>query len=276
MGSHRSATTTRWRSLTVLVSLLAACDRNGSDLVLVGTVERTLIEMVAPVSETLIDLPAGRGQRVHTGDVLAQLDPSIAEAEVAGAEARLAGARTAQATAANEFERVTGLRRAHVASEQDLERAQLARDEAAARLREAQAVLAAAVHRLDELVLRAPVDGTVDQTPFDPGERVPAGGVVSVLLDAGAPWVRVWVPEQRASVIHLGLTAQVTIDGIATPLVGRVDDVAREPAFTPHFALTERDRVHLVYEARVVLPDAPPDLRPGLPAEVRITLERAS
>ena len=43
MGSHRSAATTRWRSLTVLVSLLAACDRNGGDLVLVNTVERALI-----------------------------------------------------------------------------------------------------------------------------------------------------------------------------------------------------------------------------------------
>ena len=276
MGSHRSAATTCWRSLTVLVSLLAACDRSGGDLVLVGTVERTLIEMVAPVSETLIDLPAGRGQHVRAGDVLAHLDPSVVEAEVAAAEARLAGARTAQATAANEFERVMGLRRAHVAAEQDLERAQLARDEAAARLREAQAALGAARHRLDELVLRAPVDGIVDQTPFDRGERVPAGGVVAVLLDASAPWVRVWVPEERASAMRLGLAAQVRIDGIATPLVGRVIDVAREPAFTPHFALTERDRVHLVYEARVVLTDAPPELRPGLPAEVRIALERVS
>ena len=276
MGSRRSAPMMRWRSLAVLASLLAACDRNGGDLVLVGTVERTLIEMVAPVSETLTRLPASRGQRVRAGDVLAQLDPSVAEAEVAGAEARLAGARTGQATAANELQRVTGLRRARVSSEQDLERAQLAHDEAAARLREAQATLGAARHRLDELVLRAPVDGIVDQTPFDPGERVPAGGVVVVLLDAGVPWVRVWVPEQRASAMRLGLAAQVRIDGIATPLVGRVDDVAREPAFTPHFALTERDRVHLVYEARVALSDAPPELRPGLPAEVRIALEPAS
>jgi hypothetical protein len=48
MGSHRSAATTHWRSLTVLVSLLVPCDRNGGALVLVGTVERALIEMVAP------------------------------------------------------------------------------------------------------------------------------------------------------------------------------------------------------------------------------------
>jgi HlyD family secretion protein len=267
----------RWRSIAVLVTLVVGgCGGDAGDLLLVGTVERTLVELVAPVSETLIELRAGRGQRVRAGEVVARLDPTLTEAEVAAAEARLAGALTAQATAANEFERLLGLRRARVASEQDLERAQLARDEAAARLREAQAMLAAARHRLDELVLRAPTDGVVDQTPFDPGERVPAGGVVSVLLESGVPWVRVWIPERRAAAVPLGLAAQVTIDGMPAPLTGKVIDVAREPAFTPHFALTERDRVHLVYEARVALPDAPPELRPGLPAEVRLALGPAS
>ena len=58
-------------------------------------------------------------------------------------------------------------------------------------------------------------------------------------------------------------------------LRGSVLDVAREPAFTPHYALTERDRVHLVYEARVRLLDAPPGLRPGLPAEVEISAQPA-
>ena len=51
--------------------------------------------------------------------------------------------------------------------------------------------------------------------------------------------------------------------------------MAREPEFTPHYALTERDRVHLVYETRVRLQDAPPGLRPGLPAEVEILAQRA-
>jgi HlyD family secretion protein len=45
-------------------------------------------------------------------------------------------------------------------------------------------------------------------------------------------------------------------------------DVAREPEFTPHYALTERERVHLVYEARVAIEDSPTTLRPGIPAEV--------
>jgi hypothetical protein len=47
-------------------------------------------------------------------------------------------------------------------------------------------------------------------------------------------------------------------------------DISREPEFTPHYALTERDRVHLVYETRVRIENAPPQLRPGVPAEVTV------
>jgi len=262
--------------VAALVLLACACGRDDGDLLLTGTVERTLVELAAPVSETLVELHVERGQHVQAGALIARLDPTLADAEVAGAEARLAGARSAAAIAANDLERFTGLRQAHVAAQHDFEGAQLVRDEAAARLREAESLLAASRHRVEERTLRAPVAGIVDQLPFDVGERVPAGGVVCVLLDAADPWVRVWIPEQRVARVQPGLAAVATIDGIGRPLAARVLDVAREPEFTPHFALTERDRVHLVYEARIALPDAPPDLRPGLPAEVRLAVGPAS
>ena len=96
----------------------------------------------------------------------------------------------------------------------------------------------------------------------------PAGGVVVVLLQDGDPWVRVWVPQERAAAIGPGMRAHITIDGIAGMLTGSVLDVSREPEFTPHYALTERDRVHLVYETRIRIHDAPATLRPGMPAQV--------
>ena len=114
----------------------------------------------------------------------------------------------------------------------------------------------------------SPVDGVVDQIPFDAGERIPAGGVVVVVLDAAPPWVRVWLPAGRVAQVSPGTPARVRIHGVAGTFAGGVIDVAREPEFTPHFALTERDREHLVYETRVLLDGAPAPLRPGIPAEV--------
>jgi HlyD family secretion protein len=249
---------------------VAACAAPTEQLILVGTVERTLVELVAPVSETLVEVRVQRGQTVRQGEVLARLDPTLADADVAHAEAALAGAKTGLLTAGHELDRLTRLHRARISALQDLERAELGRDEARARLHEADARLAAARHRRDDLTLVSPVDGIVDQIPFDPGERVPAGGVVVVVLDAADPWVRVWLPEPSLAHVRPGMPADARVDGLTTILHGRVLDVAREPEFTPHFALTERDRVHLVYETRIRLENAPTGLRPGIPVEVRI------
>jgi HlyD family secretion protein len=250
--------------------LLAACADDSGELRLVGTVERTQIELVAPISETIVAILAERGERVEKGRILVELDATFARADVARADAAIASARTAEHVAGAELERARRLRRSRVASEQDLDRARLQRDEAAARLRDAEAQLDAARKHLSDLFLATPVDGVLDQLPFDPGERVPAGAVLAIVLGDALPWVRVWIPEQSFVRVLPGTPAEVHIDGIAEPLRGSVLDVSRDPEFTPHYALTERDRVHLVYETRVRLLDAPAQLRPGVPAQVLI------
>ncbi len=260
---------------TVALVVGAGCDDGTVELELVGTVERTLVELVAPAAETIVAVHKARGDRVAAGEPIVQLDTTYASAEVARAEAALAGARTGEAVAKPELARARRLRRDRVASEQALDRARLAYDEAEARLREAQALLTAARKRIADLALTAPVPGVVDQIPFDAGERVPAGAVVGVVLADGKPWVRVWVPEGAYVRVLPGTPAEIRIDGFERSLQGSVLDVSREPEFTPHYALTERDRVHLVYEARVLIEDAPDSLRPGVPAEVTILAPEA-
>jgi HlyD family secretion protein len=258
------------RGWLLIACLLAACGGNPEDLLLVGTVERTLVELTAPASEPIVSLDVQRGQRVSKGDTLVQLDKTYALAEVARAEANVAAARTAVFVAHEELERVQKMRRTSVASQQQLERAELSSDEAQARLREAEALAVAAEKRTRDLDLVSPVDGVVDQLPFDVGERVPVGSVLVVVLADGKPWVRVWVPETSYVWVLPGTPAEIQIDGIQGVLHGRVLDVARESEFTPHYALTERDRGHLVYETRVEIEDAPATLRPGMPARVQI------
>jgi HlyD family secretion protein len=249
-----------------------ACRSADPDLVLVGTVERTLVEVVSAVHEEIVAIAVARGEPVAAGAVLARLDTTFAEADVAGVEAELAAAQTAVAVARHDDERLVELCLSGVASEQDCERARLSRDEAAARLRAAEARLAAAKKRLQDHTAVAPVAGVVDQLPFDRGERVAAGSVLAVLLADGSAWARVWIPERAIALVRPGMAAEVRIDGLGAPLRGRLLDVAREPEFTPHFALTERERTHLVYEARVEIESPAAGLRPGAPAEVRVPL----
>lgn len=258
--------------VVVLVAVSIAGCGGGDVYHLAGSVERTILEITAPVPEVVVEIPVQRGSRVEAGAVIVRLDSQVAQAELRAFEAALAAAQAALTEAEREFNRTAELNRRKVASAQQLDRARRARDEAVAVVAEKEARIAQASKRLDDLTLRSHAAGVVDQLPFEEGERVPAGGIVAVVQTDEAPWVRVWLPARAVAGATAEAEAEVRVEGLGGEINGRLEDVAREPEFTPHFALTERESAHLVYRARVVMVDAPPDLRPGLPAQVRLTV----
>lgn len=266
--NDRPALTERLLCLALL--LLAACGHERLELA--GTVERTSLELAAPISEVIVELPVAIGERVASGQMVVKLDSEVAEAELRAYEAAHSAARAAEKEARGEYERITRLRQANVSTQQALDKARRQLDEAAAVLAEKEARIAQAHKRLRDLNVTSLSPGVVDQLPYEVGERVPAGGVVAVVLADENPWVRVWLPARAVARITDGITAEVRVEGFDETMHGRVADVAREPGFTPHYALTEREGAHLVFETRIVLEDAPADLRPGLPAQVRLSL----
>jgi len=251
---------------------VAGCGRDSVELA--GTVERKTLELAAPVSAEIVEIPVAVGEPVAAGDVVVQLDTAVADAELRAGEAAKQAADAGLKEAEGLYERAVNLRKARVSTAQDLDTAERRRDEALALVAEKEARIAQAGKRLDELTLRAHLAGVVDQIAFEAGERVPAGGVTAVVLANEAPWVRVWLPARAVARAHPGSEATIEIEGLDRTLAGHVTDISREPEFTPHYALTERESAHLVYETRVEIEDAPDDLRPGLPARVRIRLGR--
>ncbi len=249
-------------------AFLTAC--GGESVQLAGTVERTALELAAPDAELVTEVPVAVGDRVAAGEVVVRLDTVVADAELLAAEASREAAEAGVTESEGEFGRTAQLRRSGVSTQQSLDSSRRRRDEARAVAAERDARIAQAKKRRDDLTLRTPVAGVVDQIAFEVGERVPAGGVVAVVLTEETPWVRVWMPARMVAKAGPGTRAEVKVEGFDDWLPARVRDVAREPEFTPHFALTERESEHLVYEARIALDEAPDDLRPGLPAQVRV------
>lgn len=231
-----------------------------------------MLELSAPRSELVVDLPVELGSRVDAGQIVAQLDTQVGEADLRAREAALEAAKASLVEAEGEFERQVRLRRSNVATAQALDAAKRQRDEALALVAENEARITRARKEVDDLTLRAPRPGLIDQLPFDEGERVPAGGVVAVVLADDAPWVRVWLPARAASKVVLGRPARVRIEGLDEDLDGTVSYVAHQSEFTPHFALTEKESAHLVYATRITLDQAPEGLRPGLAARVWLEL----
>lgn len=259
-------------ALLVCAGLWASCSPDSVDLA--GTVERKTLELAAPTSELLVALPVAVGARVEPGQVVVQLDTEVGEAELIAHQAALEAAQAALTEAEGLFTRQARLQRSKVVSQQTLDGARRVRDEAVAVVREREARIAQASRRLQDLTIRSRVAGVVDQLPFEAGERAPAGGVVAVVL-GDQPWVRVWMPARAMARVKVGDEAQVQVTGLDGKILGRISYLSSEPAFTPHYALTERESAYLVYETRVDLVDAP-ELRPGLAARVRLRLGKSA
>lgn len=144
-------------------------------------------------------------------------------------------------------------------------------DRARADLRAAEAHLEMLEYERSLLTLRAPVDGWVDSLPYQKGERVPAGATVAVTLAAGAPYARIYLPETLRAKVAPGQAALVHIDGRPDPLPARVRFVSGDAAFTPFFALTEKDRGRLAYLTEVEISDPDGlDAAAGMPVEVNL------
>ena len=145
-------------------------------------------------------------------------------------------------------------------------------------LDQAQAALAAATAQLAELEisrgrldLAAPRDGIVDALPYKLGDRPPRGAPVVVMLTDGAPYARVFVPEPVRAGVQPGTEATVRIDGTGRDWKGRVRYVSTDAAFTPYYALNERDRSRLSFLAEVELVEQEAAALPaGMPVEVEI------
>jgi len=120
--------------------------------------------------------------------------------------------------------------------------------------------------------LRAPADGLFDSRLFEPGERPAAGQPVAVMLGGEQPFARVYVPESLRVHVSPGLAAEIHVDGLDAPVPGRVRWVASEAAFTPYFALTERDRGRLTFLAKVDVTENRNRLPDGVPVEVELLL----
>jgi HlyD family secretion protein len=222
--------------------------------------------------------------------------------EIDEARADLDGAASQLDAERREFERVDSLVERGLLSASERDRAlarrdgaQASRDQAQARLallqegtrpeqvRQAEAAVAGARAALAELetsagryAVHAPRAGRVEALPYKLGERPAAGAPVVVLLADGAPYARIYVPEPLRSQMTSGRVVTVAIDGIAARLAGKVRYVSAEAAFTPYYALTQKDRARLSYLAEITLDDPRAAALPvGVPVQVTLAAPAA-
>lgn len=146
---------------------------------------------------------------------------------------------------------------------------------AQARVGQAEAALSLASERLKDATLYSPVSGIILHRNMEPGEAAGVGAPVVSIGDLKNPWVRVYVKEDKLNTVKIGQKASVTVDSYPGRVFeGTVSYIASEAEFTPKNIQTKEERVKLVFAMKVAVKNDGLELKPGMPADVKLDAVR--
>ncbi|HEY43107.1 MAG TPA: HlyD family efflux transporter periplasmic adaptor subunit [Anaerolineae bacterium] len=147
-------------------------------------------------------------------------------------------------------------------AENELEAARAAVNAAAAELAQLE-------DQISRGEIRSPVDGVLLDRLFFPGELTLPGWPVATVADLNRLEVTVYLPESDLGWANVGELVQVSVDAYPDRIFnGLVIYISDRAEFTPRNVQTPEERVILVYEVRVLIPNPGRALKPGLPADV--------
>jgi HlyD family secretion protein len=247
-----------------------------------GTVEAVEVLVSAQVTGRITGLFVDEGQRIEQGLPVATIDDQLYRAQVEQARAAVASAKSQFAVLKAELKgvrialaRIRKLLSTGSATEMQLDdletkesvlkaqeevlRAQVVNAETALRFAETQ---------LSYTRIEAPVSGTVIRRDVELGETVLPGSALMTLADLSSMEVNVYVPGPMLGKIRLGQRVDLITDSYPDQrLSGSVATIADESEFTPKNVQTRDERVRLVYQVKVRVPNPEGILKTGMPVD---------
>lgn len=140
--------------------------------------------------------------------------------------------------------------------------------EAEAAVKTAEAGMRAIERQIEELEVKAPIDGAIEAIDLQPGDLVGANAPVISVMDLSQLWVRAYLPENKLAV-KIGDPVEVTVDSYpGERFAGRITFVSRQAEFTPGNVQTPEERSKQVFRIKVMLEAGRDRLRPGMAADV--------
>jgi HlyD family secretion protein len=298
LAPHRRCQLSRKQNLAWLLLLaplaISACDRGAAETTTQGTPEtapverRTLevraeaagaiepirvVEVKSKASGEILSLPVETGDVVQRGALLADIDPrdvrnayEQAKADSAVAEARLQ-------TSIAQRNRTRDLREANVVTEQELESALLEEANSRAQYVKALTALQLAEERMQDVTVRAPINGTIIERPVEIGtiiasasQNVSGGTTLMKMADLTTMQVRALVDETDLGRIKPGLPVLVSVEAYPDRRF-RGEVMKIEPQ-----AIVDQNVT--MFPVMVVLDNAEGLLKPGMNADVQVEIAR--
>jgi HlyD family secretion protein len=204
------------------------------------------------------------GDHVKRGQILARLNVSVLEPQVANLEAALEQARAEADLATAEYNRAEAVGASGALSVEETQRRKSTAATAAAKVKFAEAQLAESKAHLARADIRAPEDGIILTRNVEVGQTVlPGGDPLFRLSKGGEVEMKGQVAEQDLPLLSVGQLVNVKLTGTARVYAGRIRLLGA--------VIDPATRLGM---ARIDLsPD--PNLRPGAFARAEVTVSNA-
>lgn len=227
-----------------------------------------LVNVGTQISGTVKTLQADFNQRVEAGQILAELDPALIEADIAKSRAELASAEAGLRLAQVRERRNRELVAKGFVNQAQLDDSIKEREAAEAQVRAARAALDRQQVNLRYSVIRSPISGIVVARNVDIGQTVAASFQTPVLFqiakDLKQMQIYASVAEADVGAIRIGQTVRFTVDAYPErEFTGTVSQIRLNP--------TVQQNV-VTYNVVVSAANDEEILLPGMTANVQITL----
>jgi HlyD family secretion protein len=246
----------------------------------------TTVQVGTQISGVISQLNADFNSIVHTGEVLARLDPSLYQAQLAQAEADEAAAqaddvrlKVAVTDAQRTLDRQEALAKKGLVTAADLDAARIALREAQsqvasgdAQVVQTKAALDQARLNLDKTIITAPINGIVTARNVDVGQTVAAS--------LQAPTLFVIAADLKAMQVEASIDeAEVGRVAVGEPVTFRVEAYPDETfqAVVSQVRLNPTvDQNVVTYTAIISVSNEALELKPGMTATVSIRVAHAA
>lgn len=230
------------------------------------------VQLGSQVSGNIQKLYVDFNSKVTNGQLVAELEPSTYEARLIQAESELINAKAQANLARVNAKRADLLFKGSLISEADSDQAKAELEQRDANVRIRDAALKSAQIDLARTKIYSPIDGTVISRNVSVGQTVQASFTAPTLFNVAQDLrkmeIAAMVSEADIGGVEEGQSVSFLVDAFpARTFVGRVSQVRNEP--------TTNQNV-VTYATIVDVPNADLKLKPGMTANVSITLAKKS
>jgi len=128
--------------------------------------------------------------------------------------------------------------------------------------------------QLEETRITAPVSGMIEIRHIEVGELASPLFPLFSLINLDQIYVKAYVPEKYLGNIRMGSAVEVTCDSFPEKnFQGKIDFISDQAEFAPKNIQTKEERLKLVFMIKSYLANQNQVLKPGMPVDVRISVE---